>query len=221
MYKGLPDRKPKTVARYQAQASSHFCPLRSSVHLGCSVRGKVISAQVELCSIHLQQFACPSPLFLLYMYECFPSCVSVYHLHAWCSKRPEEGIVFPGTEITDSCEQPCGCWQSNPDPPEEQPVLLTADSFFQPYFILLSCKPQELRACLSFLKKLWVTTVKHLARVLAAVHILSPEDTDKKYWVLDVVQLNTVNGNTNHSHLANRIVSLEKGYIIIHLKNEI
>lgn len=28
----------------------------------------------------------------------------VYYVCAWCQKRPEEGIGFPGTEITDSCE---------------------------------------------------------------------------------------------------------------------
>jgi hypothetical protein len=30
--------------------------------------------------------------------------------------------VGGGTEIIDSCEQPCRCWELNPGPLEEQPV---------------------------------------------------------------------------------------------------
>ena len=31
--------------------------------------------------------------------------------------------------ITDGCEPPCGCWQLNSGPLEEQLVLLTAEPF--------------------------------------------------------------------------------------------
>jgi len=34
--------------------------------------------------------------------------------------------------ITDGCEPPCGCWELNSGPLEEQSVLLTADPFHQP-----------------------------------------------------------------------------------------
>jgi hypothetical protein len=34
--------------------------------------------------------------------------------------------------VTDSCELPCGCWELNQRPPEEQSVLLTAESSLQP-----------------------------------------------------------------------------------------
>ena len=34
-----------------------------------------------------------------------------------------EGVRSPGTGITDSCELPCACWELNPCPLEEQPVL--------------------------------------------------------------------------------------------------
>lgn len=27
-----------------------------------------------------------------------------------------EGIGFPGTDVTESCELPCGCCESNPGP---------------------------------------------------------------------------------------------------------
>jgi hypothetical protein len=32
------------------------------------------------------------------VYECFlPGCISVHHVHAWCLKRPEEGVGSPRT----------------------------------------------------------------------------------------------------------------------------
>ena len=34
--------------------------------------------------------------------------------------------------ITDGCEPPCGCWESNSGPPEEQSVLLTSEPSLQP-----------------------------------------------------------------------------------------
>ena len=33
--------------------------------------------------------------------------------------------------VTGSCESPCGCWESNLDPLEEHPVLLTTESSLQ------------------------------------------------------------------------------------------
>jgi hypothetical protein len=41
------------------------------------------------------------------------TCMSVYHLCAWNPRKPEEGIGSPGSIITEGCEQPCGCWESN------------------------------------------------------------------------------------------------------------
>jgi len=39
----------------------------------------------------------------------------------WCS------VSMHVSEITDSYELPCGCWDLNPGSLEEQPVLLTAE----------------------------------------------------------------------------------------------
>jgi hypothetical protein len=39
-----------------------------------------------------------------------------------------EGVKNPGTGATDKCELPCGCWELNPGPLEEQPMFLTTDS---------------------------------------------------------------------------------------------
>ena len=40
-----------------------------------------------------------------------------------------EGARSPGTGVTDSGELPCGCWELNSGPLQEQPVLLTAEQF--------------------------------------------------------------------------------------------
>lgn len=54
------------------------------------------------------------------MCKCILSaCMSVYHVHDWCPGVPEEGVRFPGTRVTDACEPPCGCWESNIGPLEE------------------------------------------------------------------------------------------------------
>lgn len=37
----------------------------------------------------------------------------------------KQGIL--GTKITDDCEPPCGCLEENPDPLQEQQVLLTSE----------------------------------------------------------------------------------------------
>lgn len=53
------------------------------------------------------------------MYKCFA-----------CVYRPEEGVEFLGTGVTDGCEPPCGSWELNLRPLEDEPVLLTARPSF-------------------------------------------------------------------------------------------
>lgn len=48
-------------------------------------------------------------------------------LHLW---RPEKDTSFLGTGIRNGCEPTCGSWKLNPDPLDEQPVFLTAQSSF-------------------------------------------------------------------------------------------
>ena len=43
-----------------------------------------------------------------------------------------EGAESPETVIADSYEPPCGCWEMNTGPLEEQPVLLTTEPSLQP-----------------------------------------------------------------------------------------
>lgn len=39
----------------------------------------------------------------------FSTCIYVYHMHAYCLWRPEEGSRSPGALVKDDCELPCGC----------------------------------------------------------------------------------------------------------------
>ena len=39
----------------------------------------------------------------------FPACISVYCIYSWGPEKPEEGVGYPGTEVTDGCT----CWNSN------------------------------------------------------------------------------------------------------------
>lgn len=51
-------------------------------------------------------------------------CVSMHHEHARCSQRSGDSTGFSRMGVTDNRELPCGCWESNQVPQEEQPVLL-------------------------------------------------------------------------------------------------
>jgi hypothetical protein len=39
----------------------------------------------------------------------------VYHVHAWCPWRPQEGVRSPGTGVANSC----GCWELSSGPLQE------------------------------------------------------------------------------------------------------
>jgi hypothetical protein len=43
-----------------------------------------------------------------------------------------------GTGVTDGCKLPCGCWELNPGPLEEQPVLVTTEPSLQLLFLHIS-----------------------------------------------------------------------------------
>jgi hypothetical protein len=72
-------------------------------------------------------------LFSFYVHWCF-ACIYV------C-----EGVGYPEACIIASCELPCGCWESNPGPLEEQPViLLISESSLQPSIDYKILKSQDL-----------------------------------------------------------------------------
>lgn len=41
------------------------------------------------------------------------------HTCNWCPQRPEEDVIFLGTEVTDGCKPPRVYWEVNPGPLEE------------------------------------------------------------------------------------------------------
>jgi hypothetical protein len=57
-------------------------------------------------------------LLVYYVYSVLPTCM------------PEHQKVAPHL-ITDGCEPPCGYWELNSGPLEEQPMLLTAEPSLQ------------------------------------------------------------------------------------------
>ena len=62
--------------------------------------------------------------FIYYVYNILPACMPAGQ------KRAPDLII-------DGCEPPCGCWEMNSWPLEEQPVLLTAEPSHQPQIICL------------------------------------------------------------------------------------
>jgi hypothetical protein len=61
-----------------------------------------------------------------YIYVCVCVCVYVY---GSCLQTHQKRASDP---ITDGCESPCGCWELNSGPLEEQSVLLTTEPSLQP-----------------------------------------------------------------------------------------
>jgi hypothetical protein len=52
--------------------------------------------------------------------------------------------------ITDGCESPCGCWELNSGPLEEQLVLLTAEPSLQPQLFLINKFIRSVTVLVSF-----------------------------------------------------------------------
>ena len=76
-----------------------------------------------------------------------PACMSATMCISVASWRTEEGDRSLGIGVTDGCELPCGCWQSNMSPLEEQPTLLAAEPSHQ---IFIMCPYQTHFSFLSF-----------------------------------------------------------------------
>ena len=62
------------------------------------------------------------------MYECFCLLIILCTMCMQYPWRSEDGAGFLATRVTGCCELLCGCWDSDKEPLEEQPVLLTAES---------------------------------------------------------------------------------------------
>lgn len=66
-----------------------------------------------------------------------PICLAVHHECVYLMQlKARRDHLIPWTGIRDSSEQPCGCWEWNPHPLEEQSVLLITETF-SPFLIQL------------------------------------------------------------------------------------
>jgi len=65
----------------------------------------------------------------LFRVGCLLASLTVYFVH---TSPTEEDIRSSRTGVSGGCEPPHGCWELNPGPLEEQPVLLTTDPSLQP-----------------------------------------------------------------------------------------
>ena len=65
--------------------------------------------------------------------QCVCVCVcALFVLTAYRIWKPEEGVRVPETGVTDGYELPWECWELNPGPLQEQPVLFPAPPSLQP-----------------------------------------------------------------------------------------
>jgi hypothetical protein len=64
----------------------------------------------------------------------------IYYIqvHCSCFQTDQKKASDP---ITDACELPCGCWDVNSGPLEEQSVLLTAEPSLQALEVAFLCNP--------------------------------------------------------------------------------
>ena len=60
-------------------------------------------------------------MYLFYVYE--------YTYMSYSLQTHQKRALDP---ITDGCDLPCGCWELDSEPLEEQPVLLTSEPSLQP-----------------------------------------------------------------------------------------
>lgn len=80
-------------------------------------------------------------------------CILMFCLHL---------CLYEGVGITDSCEPPCGYWELNQGPPEEQPVLLTAEPSLQlPSEILSSAQINRIFFPIYLLRRKWLLHLDH------------------------------------------------------------
>jgi hypothetical protein len=73
--------------------------------------------------------------FLLFIY--FIVCVFRY-IYLCTSYMSDESISSLGTRLRDSCKLPCGCWELNLSPHQNQQGLLVAEPSLQPRSLFLT-----------------------------------------------------------------------------------
>jgi hypothetical protein len=66
--------------------------------------------------------------------------IYIKHLFTYLLYEYESHQKKASDPITDNCESPCGCWELNWGPLEEQPVLLTTKTSLQPLLNIFKSK---------------------------------------------------------------------------------
>lgn len=67
----------------------------------------------------------------------FAAFISVDFICAASMEASRERQIPPGNGLTDGCELPCGCWELNSGPLQEQQGLFTAEPPLQPLQVTL------------------------------------------------------------------------------------
>ena len=84
--------------------------------------------------IYLKDFksTCPrNPCTSVFLF--FPNIYLFYYAYNILSACMPAGQKRASDPITDGCEPPCGCWELNSGPLEEQAMLLTSEPSLQPH----------------------------------------------------------------------------------------
>lgn len=86
-----------------------------------------------------------------------PVCTYVGAPHVcWVHEEARRGYQIPGVIFSGSWEQPCGCWELNPDPLLDEQVLLTDEPLLQPpshFYILCFLKVSFFLSSMPFLSR--------------------------------------------------------------------
>jgi hypothetical protein len=99
------------------------------------------------------------------MYVCVP-CARLLPTEA------RVGIESPGTEITDSCEPSCGCWELNSCLLKKQQVLLTAEPYLQRSLFIMF----YLFVCINMDEELVWRSEDNLWEMVLSSHHVGPGD---------------------------------------------
>ena len=113
-------------------------PSLSSPHtltLLCSGDATKVARIVQQAPLPAQPSHQPHLVFFLFVLFCFVLLLRFIYfmwVHYNSLQTPQKRTSYP---ITDGCEAPCGCWELNSVPSEEQSVLLTAEPSLQPPWV--------------------------------------------------------------------------------------
>lgn len=100
--------------------SHRLCPELHSPHCVSTVsavdsqgRGQPITSELSLRTLKILIFL-RFIYFIIFMYmSALSPSIHVHYTHACCLRRSGEDVGSPGIGVTDSCELPAGCWESN------------------------------------------------------------------------------------------------------------